>query len=79
MSQAEVIKNADIQKRKQAQLSAITSAKAALRSLINDAQTSYGKPLADVDTALLQAHLTTVTEKQEEWDRLEKEIKDLDY
>ncbi len=79
MSQAEIIRQGDIQKRKQEQLLAVAAAKAALRALINDATSSYSKPLALVNTALLQAHLTQVTEKQEEWQRLETEIRELEY
>ncbi len=79
MSQAELIRQGEIQKRKQTQMLAVAGAKAALRALINDATTSYPKPLALVNTALLQAHLTQVTEKQEEWQKLEAEIKELEY
>ena len=79
MSQQEMITRGEVQKRKQAQLLAVAAAKAALRALINDAVTSNGKTLADINTALLQAHLTTLTEKQEEFNDLEKQIKDLEY
>lgn len=79
MSQAELIKQGEVQKRKQAQMLAIASAKAALRALVNDAVSSVPKQLADINSALLQAHLTTLTEKQEEWQKLEAEIKDLEY
>lgn len=79
MSQQEMILRGEVQRRKQAQLAAVTDAKAALNALINDAVTSKMKPMADINTALLQAHLTRVCEKQEEWEMLEKEIKELEY
>lgn len=79
MSQADMIRQGEIQKRKHAQMAAVTAAKAALRALVNDATSSMPKPVADINSALLQAHLTQFAEKQEEWQQLEAAIKDLEY
>lgn len=79
MSQQEMILRGEVQKRKLAQAAALNDAKAALGALITDAVTSRVKPISDINTALLQAHLTRVCEKQKEWEMLEKEIKELEY
>lgn len=57
MSQQDMIRQGEIQKRKQEQLLAVTSAKAALRALVNDATYSISKPVSEINTALLSAHL----------------------
>jgi hypothetical protein len=79
MSQQDMIRQGEIQKRKQEQLLAVTSAKAALRALVNDATYSISKPVSEINTALLSAHLTQLIEKQEEEHRLNEEIKELSY
>jgi alpha-galactosidase/6-phospho-beta-glucosidase family protein len=79
MSQQEFIIRGEVQQRKLAQAAVLNDAKAALGALIVDSVTSKMKPIADINTELLQAHLNRLCEKQKEWNRLEKEIKELEY
>jgi hypothetical protein len=79
MSQANMITLGEILQRKQKQLQAVTDAKAALRSLMNDTASTMAKGIADMDADLLQSHLQRFVEKQNEWRQMEKEIKELSY
>lgn len=79
MNQAELIKQGQIQKRKQDQLQAVTAAKAALRSLGNAATYAVLKPVAEINTAEMTVYLEQLIAKQQEVKRIEDEIKELEY
>ncbi len=77
MSQADII--VEIGKKKQQRNQAIFAANAALRALIDEGLKARTKPIEDINTAGLMAHLVQLTEKQEEIGRLTAEIKELEY
>ena len=79
MSQAELINQGLILKRKNERYQAIADGKAALRSLINDATHSQDKGIPDINSTLLQSHLTRLIEKQADIARLDAEIAELEY
>ncbi|MBI5634872.1 MAG: hypothetical protein HZA15_15500 [Nitrospirae bacterium] len=79
MSQTELIKQGLILNRKQQRFQAVADAKAALRALINEATYAQDKPVAEMNTVGLQAHLTRLMENQETTRRLDDEIAELEY
>jgi hypothetical protein len=78
MSQADVIRQGDIKKRRLARSMAQAEAKTALRFLINTATAAFGKPVEEINTAELTAHLEQLVAKQEEIKQLDAEINDLE-
>lgn len=79
MSKHELIIKGQIGEKRQAQLRVVTKAKAALRALIEEAIYAKNKQLAEIDTAVLQVHLSELAEQQELFEKLEEEIKELSY
>ena len=81
MTQEELMRRGQIQQKKLDHMQVVTEAKAALRALIADASYAQitNKPIPEINTAILQAHLTRLIEKQEEEHRLNEEIKELNY
>ena len=78
MSQAEMIRQGDIKKRRLSRLQAQADAKSALRFLINTATAAVPKPVEEINTAELTAYLEQLIAKQEEVRRLDQEIEDLE-
>jgi len=79
MSQAELIRQGQIAGKKQERAVAVIAAKAALRSLANAAAYAIPKPVEDINTAELAAHLEQLTAKQEEVQRIDQELSELTY
>lgn len=79
MSQHELIIKGQIAEKKQERVRAVIAAKAALRSLANAAAYALPKPVEDINTAELAAHLQQLTDRQEEVQRLDEEIRELSY
>ncbi len=79
MSREELIKQGQIQQKKQDRANAVIAAKAALRSLAEDAIYAKAKQVEEINTAELTAHLEQLVLKQEEVQRIDAEIKELEY
>ena len=79
MSQTEMIKRGQIEEKKQQRAAAVIAAKAALRSLGDSAVYTRNKPVEEINTAELTAHLEQLIAKQKEVKRIDEEIKELNY
>lgn len=79
MSQADLIRQGQIAQKKQARMSHVIAARAALAALITAAAYAQDKKVEAVNSAELTAHLEAFRERQEQVRQLDEEIKALEY
>ena len=79
MSQHDMILQQQIAVKRQERASAVIAAKAALRALSEVAFYARTKPVEEINTAEMTAHLEQLISRQEDVQRIDSEIKELEY